>query len=275
MSPVATPLSMMSALRLGRYSEAMVATSWSTTTAGSGRPVRAAGGCAAGGSARRSPLGGGGGAVGTVRGARRPSRRTATISPAVSGCAVGDHRVGPGEGQHVQPPRRFFRLVAQLRGVRLDERDDGGEEPSASSVCRCPGGHRGRSGRTPVRGRCAARRARGSPGGRAPAPPRRRAPAGRPEGAARRRPPARDQGGGIEERSPTRRRSSSSLVSKTRKIVPSATPAASAIWRVLTSAPLSSTSASVVATSMARRSSGRERRGAAGGSGARAEGTPE
>ena len=56
-------------------------------------------------------------------------------------------------------------------------------------------------------------------------------------------------------------------MSKTRKIVPSATPAASAIWRVLTSAPLSSTSSSVVATSMARRSSGASAVGAAGGGG--------
>src|SRR3954452_4002822 len=46
------------------------------------------------------------------------------------------------------------------------------------------------------------------------------------------------------------------LVGKTRKIVPSATPAASAISRVLTSVPCSRTSGRGAATSASRRSSG-------------------
>lgn len=49
---------------------------------------------------------------------------------------------------------------------------------------------------------------------------------------------------------------SSSLVAKTLKIVPSATPAACAICRVLTSVPWARTSDRVEAMSAARRSSG-------------------
>ena len=49
---------------------------------------------------------------------------------------------------------------------------------------------------------------------------------------------------------------SSSLSAKTRKIVPSAMPAASAIWRVVTARPCSFSSGTVAATIAARRSSG-------------------
>ncbi len=48
---------------------------------------------------------------------------------------------------------------------------------------------------------------------------------------------------------------SSSLVANTRKIVPSAMPAASAIWRVLTSRPQRCSNGSVAARIAARRSS--------------------
>ena len=59
-------------------------------------------------------------------------------------------------------------------------------------------------------------------------------------------------------RTPTRRppRSGVSLSGKTRKIVPSAMPAASAIWRVVTAEPWASSSGSVAATISARRSDG-------------------
>ena len=49
---------------------------------------------------------------------------------------------------------------------------------------------------------------------------------------------------------------SASLSGNTRKIVPSATPAASAICRVVTLTPCSATKGSVAATSAARRSAG-------------------
>ena len=49
---------------------------------------------------------------------------------------------------------------------------------------------------------------------------------------------------------------SSSLSAKTRKIVPSAMPAASAIWRVVTISPCSSSSGSIASMIIARRSSG-------------------
>ena len=49
---------------------------------------------------------------------------------------------------------------------------------------------------------------------------------------------------------------SSSLEANARKIVPSATPAASAIWRVVTSRPWTRISRSVTSISSARRSSG-------------------
>ena len=49
---------------------------------------------------------------------------------------------------------------------------------------------------------------------------------------------------------------SDSLSGKTRKIVPSAMPAASAIWRVVSAAPWASSSGRVASTMRARRSSG-------------------
>ncbi len=49
---------------------------------------------------------------------------------------------------------------------------------------------------------------------------------------------------------------SDSLSGKTRKMVPSAIPAASAIWRVVSAVPCASSSGSVASTMRARRSSG-------------------
>ena len=60
---------------------------------------------------------------------------------------------------------------------------------------------------------------------------------------------------------------SDSLSGKTRKIVPSAMPAASAIWRVVTPAPCSISSGMVADTMAARRSTGRQRSGPVAGVG--------
>ena len=69
---------------------------------------------------------------------------------------------------------------------------------------------------------------------------------------------------------------SDSLSGKTRKIVPSAIPAASAIWRVVIAVPWASRSGSVASTMRARRSSGgraaRARPGGLEGAGGGADG---
>ena len=180
--------------------------------------------------------GGHSGGIGS-RGCAEPVEEQGHDLPGGSGCPWVITDALPANVTMSQPARRLVRLEAQLGGVGRDERRERGEQRLPVLVAmpvRAPGQPPSRLVRR--------RRAPGSPGARAPGAPR-RPPTSRSSSGRRAvdLPELGDQRRGVEDAGP-RRPQQLFLGVEDAEDGPSATPAASAIWRVLTSAPRSVTS---------------------------------